>query len=399
MNVDIVIVGAGPSGLCLARSLSGQGLTIVVIEQQSLDAISNPAFDGREIALTQSSASAMKDLGLWQLIEPQAISQLRDAKILDGRSQFEMLIPHQLSKYQELGWLISNHVIRKAAYDATQEANEINHDITLIPGRKVIKVKTSQQMAGVVLDDQTEISAKLVVAADNRFSTTRRMMGIAADMHDFGRNMLVCCMTHDAPHDHIAWEWFDYGQTLALLPMNPDPETGRYRSSVVITVASDEAEELMKLSPEEFSRNAKERFGNRLGEMDLVSTIHSYPLVSVYPKRLVGTRFATVGDAAVGMHPVTAHGFNFGLLGVQKLSKEILGAHRVGKDIGDQALLLRYERTHRLKTKPLFLMTRLITEIYTKESPPAKFLRKALLHISEKLTPFKKSIALSLTGR
>ena len=399
MNVDIVIVGAGPSGLCLARALSGQGLTIAVIEQQSLDAISNPAFDGREIALTQSSASAMKDFGLWQLIEPQAISQLRDAKILDGRSQFEMLIPHQLSKYQELGWLISNHVIRKAAYDATQEANEINHDITLIPGRKVIKVKTSQQMAGVVLDDQTEISAKLVVAADNRFSTTRRMMGIAADMHDFGRNMLVCCMTHDAPHDHIAWEWFDYGQTLALLPMNPDPETGRYRSSVVITVASDEAEELMKLSPEEFSRNAKGRFGNRLGEMDLVSTIHSYPLVSVYPKRLVGTRFATVGDAAVGMHPVTAHGFNFGLLGVQKLSKEILGAHRVGKDIGDQALLLRYERTHRLKTKPLFLMTRLITEIYTKESPPAKFLRKALLHVSEKLTPFKKSIALSLTGR
>ena len=399
MNVDIVIVGAGPSGLCLARSLSGQGLTIAVIEQQSLDAISNPAFDGREIALTQSSASAMKDLGLWQLIEPQAISQLRDAKILDGRSQFEMLIPHQLSKYQELGWLISNHVIRKAAYDATQEANDLHHDITLIPGRKVIKVKTSPQMAGVVLDDQTEISAKLVVAADNRFSTTRRMMGIAADMHDFGRNMLVCCMTHDAPHDHIAWEWFDYGQTLALLPMNPDPETGRYQSSVVITVASDEAEELMKLSPEEFSRNAKERFGNRLGEMDLVSTIHSYPLVSVYPKRLVGTRFATVGDAAVGMHPVTAHGFNFGLLGVQKLSKEILGAHRVGKDIGDQALLLRYERTHRLKTKPLFLMTRLITEIYTKESPPAKFLRKTLLHVSEKLAPFKKSIALSLTGR
>ena len=399
MNVDIVIVGAGPSGLCLARSLSGQGLTIVVIEQQSLDAISNPAFDGREIALTQSSASAMKDLGLWQLIEPQAISQLRDAKILDGRSQFEMLIPHQLSKYQELGWLISNHVIRKAAYDATQEANDLHHDITLIPGRKVIKVKTNLPMAGVVLDDQTEISAKLVVAADNRFSTTRRMMGIAADMHDFGRNMLVCCMTHDAPHDHIAWEWFDYGQTLALLPMNPDPETGRYRSSVVITVASDEAEKLMKLSSAEFSRNAKERFGNRLGEMGLVSTIHAYPLVSVYPKRLVGIRFATVGDAAVGMHPVTAHGFNFGLLGVQQLLKEILGAHKVGKDIGDQALLLRYERTHRLKTKPLFLMTRLITEIYTKESPPAKFLRKALLHISEKLTPFKKSIALSLTGR
>jgi 2-polyprenyl-6-methoxyphenol hydroxylase-like FAD-dependent oxidoreductase len=206
-------------------------------------------------------------------------------------------------------------------------------------------------------------------------------------------------MTHDVSHDQIAWEWFDYGQTLALLPMNPDLISNHYRSSVVITVPSDEAEELMKLSPEAFSKNAKERFGNRLGEMNLISSIHSYPLVSVYPKRLVSTRFATVGDAAVGMHPVTAHGFNFGLLGVEKLSKEILTAHKLGKDIGDQSLLLRYERTHRLKTKPLFMMTRLITEIYTKESPPAKLLRKALLPISDRLTPFKRSIATSLTGR
>lgn len=38
MDVDIVIVGAGPSGLCLARSLSGQGLNIAVIEQQPMDA-------------------------------------------------------------------------------------------------------------------------------------------------------------------------------------------------------------------------------------------------------------------------------------------------------------------------------------------------------------------------
>ena len=399
MDIDIAIVGAGPSGLCLAKSLSGHGLKIALVELQTLDAIANPPFDGREIALTQHSASTMKALGLWGHIEPEAISQLRDAKILDGRSQFEMLIPHQLSQYQELGWLISNHIIRKAAYEATQDAIKLNRDITLIPDRKVTRVNTNQKNAFVILDDEREIKAKLIVAADNRFSTTRRMMGIAADMHDFGRNMLVCCMTHDVPHHHIAWEWFDYGQTLALLPMNPDPTSGRYRSSVVITVASHEAEELMKLSPEAFSKNAKARFGGRLGEMNLTTTIHSYPLVSVYPKRLVSTRFATVGDAAVGMHPVTAHGFNFGLLGVQKLSEEILSAHRAGNDIGEQALLLRYERTHRLKTRPLFLMTRLITEIYTKESPPAKFLRKALLHISEKLIPFKRSIATSLTGR
>ena len=399
MNVDIVIVGAGPSGLCLARSLSGQGLTIAIVEQQSLKNISNPAFDGREIALTQHSANAMQELGLWERIEPHAISQLRDAKILDGQSQFEMLIPHQLSKFKELGWLISNHLIRKAAFESVQQAIDQSSDITLIADQKVVKVKANDIGAQVTLNNGKEMNARLVVAADNRFSTTRRMMGIAANMHDFGRNMLVCCMTHENPHDHIAWEWFDYGQTLALLPMNPDPASGKFRSSVVITVPSEEADELTQLSPEAFSDDVKRRFAGRLGNMELISTIHSYPLVSVYPSRLVGKRFATVGDAAVGMHPVTAHGFNFGLLGVQTLSKEILSAHQAKQDIGNKALLERYERIHRMKTRPLFFLTRLITEIYTKESPPAKILRKALLHIGERLTPFKRSIAASLTGR
>lgn len=399
MNVDIVIVGAGPSGLCLARSLSGQGLTIAIIEQQTLEAISEPAFDGREIALTQHSAKIMRELGLWQQIEPRSISQLRDAKILDGQSQFEMLIPHQLSKFGELGWLISNHTIRKAAFQSMQQAIEQYQDVTLIANQKVIKVKVDELSAQIILNDGVEIKAKLVIAADNRFSTTRRMMGIAANMHDFGRNMLVCCMTHERPHDHTAWEWFDYGQTLALLPMNPDPESGKYRSSIVITVPSKEADDLTQMSPAAFAMDVQRRFSGRLGDMELISTIHSYPLVSVYPSRLVGQRFATVGDAAVGMHPVTAHGFNFGLLGVQALSKEILSAHQARQDIGDKALLERYERTHRLKTRPLFLLTRLITEIYTKESPPAKLLRKALLHIGQRLTPFKRSIAASLTGR
>ncbi|MDL2424678.1 FAD-dependent oxidoreductase, partial [Pseudomonas sp. BAgro211] len=36
MHVDIAIVGAGPAGLCLARSLSGNGLSILLIDRQPL---------------------------------------------------------------------------------------------------------------------------------------------------------------------------------------------------------------------------------------------------------------------------------------------------------------------------------------------------------------------------
>ena len=39
MSPDIVIVGAGPAGLCLARALSGHGLSIVLLERQAEQAL------------------------------------------------------------------------------------------------------------------------------------------------------------------------------------------------------------------------------------------------------------------------------------------------------------------------------------------------------------------------
>jgi hypothetical protein len=43
-------------------------------------------------------------------------------------------------------------------------------------------------------------------------------------------------------------------------------------------------------------------------------------------------------------------------------------------------------------------MTRLIVEIYTRESAPAKLVRNVLLKLGGRVTPFKRSIARSLSG-
>lgn len=399
METDVIIVGAGPAGLCLARSLSGSGLRVVVVEQQSLAAIGDPAYDGREIALTQKSARAMKRLGLWDHIEPGDVSPLRDARVFDGSSKTALEIGHELGAHPELGWLISNHLIRKAAYAAVQRSIADHGDIAIVTEETVKGVDTDDTAARVTLDSGKTLTGKLVVAADSRFSATRRMMGIGADMHDFGKSMLVCRMTHDEPHHHAAWEWFGYGQTLALLPTNPDPATGAYRSSVVVTLHAREVDELTRLDPERFNREIERRFEHRLGGMTLASTRHVYPLVTVYPQRFVGKRFAAVGDAAVGMHPVTAHGFNLGLLSIERLSAEVLSAHANGLDIGGAALLNRYESRHHRASKPLYLATRFITELYTRGSPPAKLVRKFVLQAAERFVPFKKAVAMVLSDR
>ena len=399
MKFDVLIVGAGPAGLCLARILSGHGLRIGVVEQQAQAALENPAFDGREIALTQRSAQQMRQLGLWSRIEayePTAFAPLKDAKVFNGPSTFAMVIGRDQSKTSELGWFVSNHWIRRAAYDCVQDSIARHHDIELICSRKVLRIHQTEQGMQAELDDGSQLHGRLLVAADSRFSSVRRAMGVAADMHDFGRSMLVFMMTHVVPHEHIAWEWFGYGQTLALLPMHNDPESGLPRSSVVLTLPSHTIDQLAEMPPDAFSQEMTRRFANRLGDMQLVSTRHSYPLVGVYPQRLIAPRFACVGDAAVGMHPITAHGFNFGLLSVHTLGQLILQAHAQGQDIASPSLLQTYERRHRLASKPLYLITLAIAKLYTTETPPAKLLRAAALRLGEWMTPFKRAVAASI---
>lgn len=388
-DVDVLVVGAGPAGLSLARGLAGTGLSVTLVEQQPAAALAEPAFDGREIALTHASRQIMQALGLWQRIDPAQVSPLRSARVMNGGSPFALGFAAAKENVEELGWLVPNHLIRRAAWEAVQG----QAGLELVDGAKVTAIETGSDANTVLLDDGRRFSARLVVAADSRFSATRRMMGIGAQMRDFGKSMLVCRMAHERPHQHEAWEWFGYGRTLAMLPLPGDA------CSAVITLPPQQVQELMAMDETRFAETVTGFFEQRLGRMQVVGTRHVYPLVGVYAHRFAGPRYALVGDAAVGMHPVTAHGFNFGLQSQQRLVREVAAAAERGGDIGEAALLARYERSHRLATRPLYEATNAIAALYNDSRLPARLLRGAALRAAHGVAPFRRMIAAHLTQR
>ncbi|MFY1055017.1 5-demethoxyubiquinol-8 5-hydroxylase UbiM [Ectopseudomonas khazarica] len=389
MSPDIVIVGAGPAGLCLARALSGHGLSIMLLERQAEQALAAPAFDGREMALTHGSQALLERLGLWSRLPAEDVAVLRDAQVFNGPSLFALKIRAEQAGAERLGHLVANQAIRRAAYEAVRACS----DVHLLCDTQVRAIQSGEHEIKLVLQDGQVLQPRLLVAADSRFSDTRRQLGIGAQLKDFGKSMLVCRMQHDLEHQQVAWEWFGYGQTLALLPLN-----GR-QSSTVLTLPPREIERLLALDESTFAREMEQRFDRRLGAMQLLGSRHAYPLVGAYARRMVGKRCALLGDAAVGMHPVTAHGFNFGLIGVQLLSEALLAAHARHQDIAAPATLSRYERQLRLATWPLYQATNLLVELYTNDHLPARLLRGAGLRMAQGLLPLKKGIARHLTAR
>ncbi|MBV1797344.1 5-demethoxyubiquinol-8 5-hydroxylase UbiM [Siccirubricoccus sp. G192] len=386
MQFDVAIVGAGPAGLAFARALSGCGLRIALVEKAGERDLAAPGFDGREIALTGRSARLLREMGAWQRIPAAEIAPLREARVLNGASGFALRFAPEGRQGDGLGHLVPNHRIRQALFEAVAGLP----DITLLAGTAVAAVETGPEAAQVRLADGRDLRAHLVVAADTRFSETRRRQGIGASMRDFGKAMLVCRMAHEVPHEGIATEWFGHGQTIAMLPLNGD------LSSAVVTLPTRETDRLLALAPEAFGAEIARRYGHRLGAMQLVGTRHAYPLVAVYAHRFVARRFALVGDAAVGMHPVTAHGFNFGLSGADTLAREIRAALARGQDPADPAALQRYERRHRRATWPLFTATNAIAGLYTDERLPARLLRHAALRLGAALPPVRRLVTARL---
>jgi len=387
MTYDIIIAGAGPAGLSFARSLANSGLRIALIEKQSQEQLANPEFDGRDIALTHLSVRILEELGIWSRFAAEDRPPIRKAKVLDGTSPYCLDFDGERDAVEVLGYIVSNHVIRKALFDEVQTIDNIE----IHPDLAVTSVATSDSGATVTLSDGQTMESKLVVAADSRFSETRRMLGIPASMHDFGRVCIVCRMEHEKDHNSIAFECFHYGQTLAVLPLTPK------RSSIVITAPMHLREWIMGMDDVEFAGDIRRRFDGRYGKMRLVSERFAYPLVGVHAAKFCAKRFALIGDAAVGMHPVTAHGYNLGLSGQEILAREIIKAREHGKDIGATSLLERYQRKHMRTTRPMFHGTNEIVKFFTDDRPPAKLARRIALRVANRIPPIKRVIQNKLT--
>ena len=154
---------------------------------------------------------------------------------------------------------------------------------------------------------------------------------------------------------------------------------------------------MLNMDPEKFCKFASDGFNGSLGKMMQIGERFSYPLVGVYAQKFRSTRFALIGDAAVGMHPVTAHGFNLGLRGQDILSKSISKAFNTGRDIGSDEVLREFENKLIHLSRLMYFGTNGVVSLFTNDDAKAKKIRKLVLKFADRFPPIKFLITKHLT--
>lgn len=334
-DYDVVIAGGGLIGSCLAIALEPLGLSVAVVEAVARDEVQQPSFDDRSTALSRSSQRTFEALGLWDSIVA-ASTPIRHIHVSDrGRFGFSHIDATEQG-VEALGYVVINRVLGGVLLDALTGVAGLE---LLCPAR-IGGVHQSGDVLAVNVSRGGEIETirtRLLVAADGAGSTVREMLGISVNRVDYRQQAVIGNLQTERPHEHCAYERFTPDGPLALLPI-----TGA-RSAFVWTLDPQRAESAIALPDTEFLAALQDAFGLRLGRFSRVGTRARYPLALTRAVGLTAHRGVLVGNAAHGLHPVAAQGFNLGLRDVAALSECIADARRDGvADAGDAGLLERY---------------------------------------------------------
>jgi 2-octaprenylphenol hydroxylase len=152
---------------------------------------------------------------------------------------------------------------------------------------------------------------------------------------------LVANVSTAKSHQRTAWQRFLGDGTLAFLPLADG------HSSIVWSIPTARAEQLLSAPPAEFERELEKDFDGALGKVRLESERVKFPLWRLSATSYICARVALVGDAAHVVHPLAGQGANLGLLDAAALADVIGEALSTREDPGAERILRRYERWRR----------------------------------------------------
>lgn len=390
MDTDVIILGGGLVGATLALALDAHGVGSIVVDPADPAVMLAPGFDGRASAIASASGRMLDAIGVGARLAGRGCA-IRHIRVSDG------LAPGKLDfrpgeHDDPLGTMYENKLLRRALFEAASAAPRV--DLRM----QTRAVDVVRGPAGVTarLDSGATVTAPLLVAAEGRNSPTREAAGIPVARWQYDHAAIVGAFHHEYPHEDVAYEIFYPSGPFALLPL-PDDEIG-HRSAIVWSVKGADGPAMMKLGDRAFLAEATKRMGGFLGQLTHPSPRASYPLGFHHAARITAERLALVGDAGHGIHPIAGQGLNLGLRDVATLAEVLVEGKRLGLDLGDPALLERYQRWRGLDTLMVAAATDTLTRLFGIPGKAASAVRRFGIGAVDRLPPLKNRFMAEARG-
>lgn len=385
---DVAIAGGGAVGTALALALARGGLEVALIEPQE-PAPWNAAgpHDLRTYALSPASVALLSRLDVWSDVRARRASAYNRMCVWENDPALALAFGAELIGESQLGWIVEDAVLR----DALWQRARAEPRVAILAGA-ASDFEAGAAGARLATGDSRALRVRLAVAADGGASPLRALAGLAVEDHAYGQRAVVANVRTQLPHQATAWQRFTPEGTLAFLPL------ANGESSIVWSLPDARARDVLALDDAAFRVQVGESFQQRLGEVVGSSARASFPLRMQLAPRYVAPRVALVGDAAHVVHPLAGQGLNLGLLDVAALADVLAQAREQGEDLGNAAVLARYEAWRRADVAAGARAFDAIDRLFRNPVAGVSWLRRTGLALVDRIAPLKREFALHASG-
>ena len=376
-DVDVLIVGAGPTGLTVAASLLLKGVRIALVDRQS-----EGASTSRAAAVNARTLEVLEGLDVTRRLLKEGVEAPRFT-IRDGA---KVLLPIDFSSLDTaypFTLLVPQSTTERLLLDRVRE---LGGDV--IRPRSIVTVTQDSGGVTATFTDGGTIRARYVVGADGMHSTVREQAGIGFSGCSYEHSFVLADarLTGDTPTDEVKLFWAPEGLTV-IAPL-PD---GSFR----IVAPVDNA-------PEEPSEAFLQEILDTRGPGGLTVTEVVWASRFRIHHRVADTyragRILLAGDAAHVHSPAGGQGMNLGIQDAVVLADALADALGVGlQDGGSEQALDDYSATRRPIAKQVVELTDRLTRLAT--LPRAlRPLRNVFLGIAGRIPAARRILAARLSG-
>jgi 2-polyprenyl-6-methoxyphenol hydroxylase-like FAD-dependent oxidoreductase len=372
-DADVLIVGAGPTGLTLATALALRGVRTALIDRQA--AGDNTS---RAAVIHAHTLEALEPLG----VTPTLVSLGLHAQRFTVRDRDRVLIPiafDALPTRYPYTLMVSQAVTERVLLER----------LTALGGR-VQRPRTlerlSQDASGITasLDDGTQLRARYAVGCDGMHSAVREQAHIPFTGGSYGESFVLADvrLSGGAPRDEVILYFSPAG--MAVVAPLPD---GVHR--IVATV--EQAPERPDI---EYVQALLDARGPRQPRAVINQVLWGsrFRVHHRVAERYRAGRVLLAGDAAHVHSPAGGQGMNVGMLDAVALSEALVCALQ-----GDDAALDRYGLARRPVAQQVVKFADVLTRLATVR-PGLRVLRNALLATLSRLPRLRSRMAWRLSG-
>ena len=372
-DTDVLIVGAGPTGLTVAAALAARGVRAIVI-----DRLTEGANTSRAAVIHSHTLEALEPIGVSQALVDRGLQAQR----FTIRDRDRVLVPirfDRLPTRYPYTLMVSQAVTESVLLDRfTELGGRVQRPRTLV------SLTQDEAVATATLDDGSCVRARYVVGADGMHSSVREQARVAFSGGSYGDSFVLADvhLSGGVPHDEVML----YFSPAGMVVVAPLPG-GVHR--IVATVG--EAPEHPSAEYVQALLDARGPQSERALVRDVVwgsrFRVH-HRVADVYRSG----RVLLAGDAAHVHSPAGGQGMNIGILDAVTLAGALVKALA-----GETAALDAYGAVRRPVAQRVVAFTDFLTRLATVH-PALRALRNLLLSTLAQLPAFRGRLAWRLSG-